>query len=163
MRTDFAPPYLSGHVFAPHHPTPLEGWWWSRSVAPLAPPLLHQGGAGGALPKDCAMTHPSIPSSVLNLLADGGRRFDPNRHPGRYIHRPEDRGARNGLTWSEALALTHDRVVTNDWIGTGAAVALLEHEQHAVVGFCLEVQAAWARCRERLGMRVSSHQELFHA
>lgn len=65
---------------------------------------------------------------------------------------PRTGGARNGLTWSEALALVHDRVVINDWIGTGAAVALLEHEQHAVVGFCLEVQAAWNRCRERLGL-----------
>jgi hypothetical protein len=98
------------------------------------------------------MTDHSIPESVLNLLANGQRPFDPNRHPGRYIHRPEDRGARNGLTWSEALALTRDRVVINDWIGTGAAVALLEEEQHAVVGFCLELQEAWGRCCERLGM-----------
>jgi hypothetical protein len=96
------------------------------------------------------MTHRPIPESVLNLLANGERPFDPNRHPGRYIHRPEDRGARNGLTWSEVQALIHDGVVKNDWIGGGVAVALLEEEQHAAVGFCLEVQESWDRCRARL-------------
>lgn len=96
------------------------------------------------------MTDRSIPESVINLLANGERQFDPNRHPGRYIHRPEDRGARNGLTWSEAMALTHDRVVTNDWIGGGAAVALLEHEKHAICDFCSEVYAAWRRLQTRL-------------
>jgi hypothetical protein len=94
----------------------------------------------------------TIPECVLNLLANGQRQFDPNRHPGRYIHRPEDRGARNGLTWQEARDLTNERVVSNDWIGAGAAVALLEHERHAVVEFCLEVQAGWARCCDRLGL-----------
>jgi hypothetical protein len=95
------------------------------------------------------MTDQSIPQSVLNLLANGRRQFDPNRHPGRYIHRPEE-GPRNGLTWQEARDLTRDGVVKNDLVGTGVAVALLEHEQHAVVEFCLEVGEAWARSRARL-------------
>ena len=117
-----------------------------------APPSVPQRAPsvpGGVSPSVSPQT---IPSSVASLLANGPRSFDPNRHPGRYIHRPEDRGARNGLTWSESAALVQDGVVTNDWIGAGAAVALLEHEQHAVLGFCLEVQEAWNRCREKLGL-----------
>lgn len=135
------------HCKSPHLPHPAAPWGAALRQTHISDP------------KDTAMIDRSMPSSIINLLANGRRSFDPNRHPGRYIHRPEDRGVRNGLTWSEALDLVQDRVVINDWIGTGPAVALLEHEQHAVVGFCLEVQAAWNRCREKLGLdaELSSH------
>lgn len=92
----------------------------------------------------------SIPKSVLTLLAED-REYTPGQSP-RYIHRPEDRGPRNGLTWPEAKALIDDGVVDNDWIGPGLAVAVKGDEQRAICDFCSEVQAAWARCRERLEM-----------
>jgi len=76
--------------------------------------------------KDDPMTK-SIPLGVLNLLADE-RDHTPGRQP-RYIHRPEDRTPRNGLIWSEVRDLVADGVVHNDWIGPGAAIAVLDYEQ----------------------------------
>jgi hypothetical protein len=93
----------------------------------------------------------TIPSSVLTLLAVGDRSHDPGRQA-RYIHRPEDRSPRNGLTWSEARALIDDGVIANDWVGTRAAIAITEHEQHALCDFCSEVYAAWERFQTRLEM-----------
>jgi hypothetical protein len=90
----------------------------------------------------------SIPSSVLNLLTDR-RTHTPGRLT-RYIHRPEDRSPRNGLTWPEARALIDDGVVDNDWIGPGAAIAVLDHEQAAACKFRDEVFQAWDRLHARL-------------
>ena len=38
-----------------------------------------------------------------------------------------------------------DGVIHNDWIGPGAAIAVLDHEQSATCEFSDEVQAAWDR------------------
>jgi hypothetical protein len=89
----------------------------------------------------------SIPLGVLNLLADE-RDHTPGRHP-RYIHRPEDRTPRNGLSWPEVRDLIADGVIHNDWIGPGAAIAVLDYEQSAICKFCDEVQAAWEGFRDR--------------
>jgi hypothetical protein len=69
--------------------------------------------------KNEAMKLKTIPPSVLTLLAVTDRSHAPGRQAG-YIHRPEEKSPRNGLTWQEARDLTHDRVVINDWIGGGA-------------------------------------------
>jgi hypothetical protein len=79
----------------------------------------------------------TIPLSVRNLLA-GRRDYEPGRSA-RYIHRPEDRTPWNGLTWPEVRDLVADAVLTNDWIGPGLAIAVLDHEQAAVCEFCDEV------------------------
>jgi hypothetical protein len=87
----------------------------------------------------------SIPLSVLNLLANR-RHHTPGRLP-RYIHRPEDRTPRNGLRYAEVRDLVADGVIHNNWIGPGAAIAVLDHEQAAICEFCSEVYAAWDRFR----------------
>jgi hypothetical protein len=63
----------------------------------------------------------SIPLSVRNLLEE--RDYEPGRSA-RYIHRPEDRGPRNGLTWPAAQNLVADGAIRNDWVGEGAAIAV---------------------------------------
>jgi hypothetical protein len=90
--------------------------------------------------KDESLTK-TIPASVRNLRAEE-RDHDPGRQP-RYIHRPEDRTPRK--TWPEVRALVEDGVLHNDWIGPGAAIAVLDHEQAAICEFCDEVYVAWAR------------------
>ncbi len=91
----------------------------------------------------------SISSSVLNLLTDRRTRT-PGRLP-RYIHRPENRGPRNGRTWPEARALIDDGFVDNDWIGPGLAVAVKGDEQRAIYEFRDEVFQARDRLQARLG------------
>jgi hypothetical protein len=86
-----------------------------------------------------------IPLSVLNLLAEE-REYRPGRQA-LYIHRPEDRTPRNGLTWPEVRGLVEDGMIRNDWIGPGAAIAVLDHEQSAVCEFRDEVFQAWIGCR----------------
>ena len=92
----------------------------------------------------------TIPPSVRNLLAES-REYTPGSLD-RYLHRPEDRGPRNGLTWPEAKALVGDGVVDNDWIGPGLAIAIAGDDHRAICAFRDEVHAAWSRCREKLGM-----------
>jgi hypothetical protein len=83
----------------------------------------------------------SIPPSVLKLLAED-RDYTPGCLP-RYVHRPEDRGQRSGLTWSETKALIDDGVVNNDWIGPGLAVAVNGNDHRAICAFRDEVYDAW--------------------
>jgi hypothetical protein len=92
----------------------------------------------------------SIPPSVLNLLAED-RDYTPGCLP-RYVHRPEDRGHRNGLTWSETKALIEDGVVSNDWIGPGLAVAVEGDDHRAICVFRDEVYEAWERFQARTDM-----------
>jgi hypothetical protein len=92
----------------------------------------------------------SIPPSVLNLLAED-RDYTPGCLP-RYVHRPEDRGHRNGLTWSETKALIEDGVVSNDWIGPGLAVAVEGDDHRAICVFRDEVYEAWERLKARTNM-----------
>jgi hypothetical protein len=101
----------------------------------------------------------TIPRSVLNLLGVRWRPtvggFDEHRcerraHPSRYIHRPERSAPLNGLRHSEVRALVADRVLTNDWRGNGDAIAINEHEQHALCDFCSEVYDAWDRLQTRI-------------
>jgi hypothetical protein len=98
----------------------------------------------------------TIPPSVLTLLAVADRSHDAGRQV-RYIHRPEDKSPRNGLTWSEVRALIDDDMIANDWVGGGAAIAVTEHEQRVVCDFCSDVYEAPARvgvpCR-RSGARL---------
>jgi hypothetical protein len=92
----------------------------------------------------------SIPPSVLKLLAE-----DRDYTPGglhRYVHRPEDRSHRNGLTWSETRAVIDDGVVSNDWIGPGLAVALKGDDHRAICVFRDEVYEAWDRLQARTDM-----------
>jgi hypothetical protein len=104
----------------------------------------------------------SIPLSVRNLLAEE-RDHDPGRLA-RYIHRPEDRTPRNGLTWSEAKALVEDGVIYNDWIGPGAAVAVLDDDQRAICDFCSDVFEAWDRVQAKLEMaRHAGIRQLGHS
>jgi hypothetical protein len=93
----------------------------------------------------------TIPPSVLTLLAVADRSHDPGRQV-RYIHRPEDKSPRNGLTWSEVRALIDDDVIANDWVGGGAAIAVTEHEQRAVCEFYADVYQAWGKLQARLNV-----------
>jgi hypothetical protein len=45
-----------------------------------------------------------------------------------------------------------DAVLTNHWRGHGGAIAINEHEQHALCDFCSEVYDAWEKLQTRLEM-----------
>jgi hypothetical protein len=90
----------------------------------------------------------TIPPSIRNLLTEH-RDYTPGRLP-RYIHRPEDRSPRNGLTWSEVRALIDDAVIDNDWVGPGLAVAVPGDQHRAICEFRDEVFRAWDRLRVML-------------
>jgi hypothetical protein len=45
-----------------------------------------------------------------------------------------------------------DGVIHNDWIGPGAAIAVLDQEQAAICEFCDEVHEAWGRFQARTGL-----------
>ena len=90
----------------------------------------------------------SIPLSVRNLLTDH-RQYTPGSLD-RYLHRPEDRGPRSGLTWVEARDLVADGVIDNDWIGPGCAVAVTGDQHRAVCAFRDEVFEAWERLQAKL-------------
>jgi hypothetical protein len=47
-------------------------------------------------------------------------------------------------------------VIRNDWIGSAAAISVLDHEQAAICDFCSEVQAAWNRFQARTGKREAA-------
>ena len=100
----------------------------------------------------------SIPPSVLNLLAED-RDYTPGNLP-RYVHRPEDRSHRNGLTWSEVKALINEGVVGNDWIGPGLAVALKGDDHRAICAFRDEVYAAWDRLQAQLELAPDGEADL---
>jgi hypothetical protein len=98
----------------------------------------------------------TIPQSVLNVLGvrwgTDGRHYE--RRSPRYLYRHDDSPNRinNGLKHSEVRALVADGVLANDWRGDGDAIAILEHEQHALCDFCSEVYDAWGRLQGRLEM-----------
>ena len=58
-------------------------------------------------------------------------------------------GPPNGLTWPEVRDLVTDGAIHNDWVGVGAAIAVLSHEQQALCDFCSDVYGAWKRFQVR--------------
>ena len=152
-------------------PTPLRGWWLGKAFClacrTFAYPWLGRLGNIITNLKDDPMKLKSIPRSLIDLLgqrwqapssyssfhsnfSDNDR--DRQARPSRYIHRPDTSRYVNGLKHAEVRALVADGVLTNDWRGHGDAIAINEHQQHALCDFCSEVYDAWDKFQARAEM-----------
>ena len=124
---------VSGHITAVPHPHTPIGVGCGSVFATVAAPLPHL---------KCGKCGNLIPQSVLDLIAAQWPDTSDGVWSTRYLYRPDDGADRRrcGLRYAEVRALVDDGILTNDWRGGGAGVAVLGHELEALRAFCAEMQ-----------------------